>query len=379
MIGTQYSKYSGSSGYTLGVFMTLHSNDGFSLGHPSRNRSFEIVSDEVLERFTLHLAPAFTNVGFHEIENENRYNNYYIDLNALVYFQPIRFSQELQLFVGAKPSYLVDHQSEILENGNYLRTNYALNHNRNGRIDMGLSAGISIGLSEAISLEVAYVHSFSDANTGTIVNGRSSTLEFSLKLNAQGLKNQLSRRESALKERLAGYNKGSLLVMLTSPRAKEVERLRKEGGKFMAENWVNDMEKRNLRIMKDFKVNYDFSKLYFFMDTNAYKVINKQTKGVFLNSELQPDTSISLDTGAFFVAGILEDISTYTRRHQFGLFVYDNQINQLGKPFNVPGNLLGSGIAGDPANYFRIKRVTHSNMTFEKVIFKFNSRLHQFK
>ena len=115
------------------------------------------------------------------------------------------------------------------------------------------------------------------------------------------------------------------------------------------------------------------------MDTSAYKVISKNFNNVFVNSELIVDPYIKPDSSNFFVASFCDDISAYTAKHQYGLFVYDDQINQLPKPFNVPANLIGANLEGDPINFFRKRRYNYSIMPFEKIIVKLNNRLLHYK
>jgi hypothetical protein len=382
LIGSKYSGLAGLAGYSLGPFITLRTNDGINVGIPGRNKRVEILSPELSQRFTLHVAPLFTNIGFHTTESEDRYNSYYIDLATHLYFQPIAYSTDLQLYAGLRPSYLLYHESEAFADGFYKTIDDPANRNRNGRVDLALSAGVALALSEAVSIELGYVHSFTDRNQPGRVQGRPTTIELSLKLNAQGLINQFTRKETSIKERLKGYNQGSLLVMLTTPREKEVQRLEAEGQTVTAQTYLREFRVRNERIMEQFRSYYDFSKVYFFADTNAYKVAAGKYDGMFLNASFEVDSAITLDSGSVFVACICEDISAYTSRYQFGLFVYDNKINQLGKPFNVGSNLLaGSGAPADrdPVQYFRPVRVPHVNTSFERIITRLNSRLHRYR
>ena len=77
----------------------------------------------------------------------------------------------------------------------------------------------------------------------------------------------------------------------------------------------------------------------------------------------------------FMVASFCNDLYNYSDRISYGLFIYDNKMNQMGKPYTIPGQMFGLYTDGDPQNYFKTKRINYTNMPFDRMIRKFNSRM----
>jgi hypothetical protein len=228
-------------------------------------------------------------------------------------------------------------------------------------------------------LEASYIHSFTNQNTSQIIKGRPSSIELTLRLNALGLLNQFSKKEDLLRKQINTYSKGSLLVMLPTSNPGEINKLKAENNNEEIDLINQELVERNKKVMREFKSYFDFCHVYFFMDTSAYKIISKNFNDVFVNSELTTDPMIKPDSSNFFVASFCNDNSAYTTKNQYGLFVYDDHINQLPKPFNVPTNLIGANLEGDPLNFFKKKRYNYSIVSFEKIITRFNNRMVRYK
>lgn len=379
LIGAENNNYSGEGNPTLGMFLQLRPENGFGIGHPTQNKTYTIISDDVAKRLTFIIQPAFTVNSFRELATDRKYNNYYVEIGGFIYVQPFTYVNEFNIFTGIRPSYLTAYNTELFENGFYNNKPYDGNQNRVGRADFVVPVGMSMALSEAVSLEVAYLHSFTDHNTTQTIKGRPSSVELTLRLNALGLVNQFSHKEETLRDKINKLSKGSLLVMLPTPNPAEIEKLKADRKVAEVEAVQTEIRDRNKRVMQEFKAYFDFCPVYFFMDTSAYKIISRNFNGVFVNNDLVADPYIKPDSSNFFVASFCNDISAYTTKHQYGLFVYDDKINQLPKPFNVPANLVGSYLEGDVTNYFKKRHYNYSQMSFEKVITRFNNRLLRYK
>ncbi|MFI5220963.1 MAG: hypothetical protein ACHQK8_01460 [Bacteroidia bacterium] len=395
-IGSQIGSYAGEGNLTLGMFLQYKPYSGISLGHPSKNKRYMLVSDEFVRRLTYVLQPTFSTNSFRQTALDWRFTNNYLELSALVYIQPFTYADEFKFFSGIRPGLVVYNTSETIENGTYtVKTNPA-NKNFNGQIDIAVPFGVALELSPAVTVELAYNHSFTNANTESVIKGRSSFVELTLRLNAMGVINQLSKKEERIKEKLYKLHAGSLLVMLPTPNPSEIREMLKDNNLEQIEAITSELRDRNKKVIQEFKSYFDFCPVYFFMDTSAYQVVSKNFKHVFVNANLEVDTTIipekSLtlsdrsdlkpsgkiigpDSSNFFVASFCEDISDYTSKHVFGLFVYDDKIIQLPRPFNVPMNLIGANLDGDPINFFRTKYYDYSTMSFERIITKFNKRL----
>lgn len=358
MNGTRYSNWSGLAGANLGVFFSKPINN----------------------RFRWFVEPSYSSVSFREREKDIRYNNHYIDANAFVYFYPSPINTDFAFIGGIRPTYLMAHNSEVFETGAYTTRPLDINQNKNGRIDMGLMLGLSVALSPVVNLEMLYNQSLTDKNELQLVQGRSSAFEVNLRLNAVALRKSLESKNQSIEEQVLHYHKGALLVMLTTTNEKEIKRLREEGRGADINLLETDVMIRNNKVIKEFNKNFTFCPVYYFLDTSIYKVMSGSTKGIFVNYNLQLDTSIILNTENYFIASFCEDISEYTKRKHFGLFVYDKQMNQLENPFNAPNQLAAPvfDYVVLKATENKTRKPSYITVPFEKLVSKFNTRLFRY-
>jgi len=377
-IGARYDNYVGVGNPTLSLFLSYKPSYGITVGHPSKNETYTLISDEFMRRLTFVLQPAYSANSFRQQDNDQKYNNYYLELGGLVYFQPFTYVTELTFFTGVCPSFLASYDTELLQFGYYTTIHYDHNLNSIGRIDYIMPFGVSLEMSPSVSLELVYKHSFTNTNTDQTIVGRTSSLEFGLRLNAIGLANQYTKKDEKLHEQIKKLSRGSLLVMLPTSNPSEINKLKSENNLEEINNINKELIDRNKKVMKEFRSYFNFCPVYFFMDTDAYQVVNKKFDNVFVNTNLEVDPMIKTDSSNFFVASFCEDISVYTSKHVYGLFVYDDKINQLPKPFNVSINLIGPNLEGDPLNFLKKIRYEYSNISFERIITKFNNRLIRF-
>jgi len=353
-IGSTYSRYNGSGMYSLGLF--AEKSVPTALHMPNISISVE---------------PSYTAIGLRELQIDNRYRYHYLDLPVLFNFD---FSKEevFKWSLGVRPAYLLGYSSEVLENGNFTKRTVDANKNKNGQIDFAAQIGVNIRVSQVVSIEANYQYSLNNNTDNSQVKGRPSLLEFGIKLNAVDLKNALEDKEEAIKNTIKGYRRGSLLVMLPTYTVKDLAKYDLQGDRAFA---VNELRLRNLRVMSEFKKHYTFTPVYFFYDTSAYRVAAGDLNNIFLNEDLEITTAKPIDTLNFFVASFCNDISTYTQRVGYGLFIYDNKLIQLGRPFNIPSQMFGLYTDGDPANYFRTRKLNYTNMPFDRMVRKFNNRM----
>jgi hypothetical protein len=378
-IGSSYENYVGVGNPSLSLFISYKPSNGINLGHPTKNEYYTLRSDEFMRRLTFVLQPAYCANSFRQQDIDRKYNNYYLELGGLVYFQPFTYVTELTFFTGICPSFLASYNTEQLQFGYYSTIHYDQNLNTVGKIDFVMPFGVSLEMSQAVSLELSYKHSFTNSNTDQIIQGRTSTVELALRVNAIGLANQFTKKDEQIQEQIKKLSKGSLLVMLPTINNSEINKLKAEN----KQEEINDINKelidRNKKVMKEFRSYFNFCPVYFFMDTDAYQIIHKRFNNVFVNANLEVDPMIKTDSSNFFVASFCEDISVYTTKNVYGLFVYDDNINQLPKPFNVAINLIGPNLDGDPLNFLKKIRYEYSTVSFERIITKFNNRLIRFK
>jgi opacity protein-like surface antigen len=349
-IGTQYGKYNGSGYYNIGVFGSKK------------------ISDQILLAFE----PTYSLSGFKEKQNDSRYTLQHLDLNLNAYFSMFG-DDALWLYLGLRPGYLLGSRSETIKDGNYVKLDAVNNTNKIGKIDIGLNAGFSVKLSPVVNFELGYHYSATNNNDNVQIQGRTSTIEMTLKLNAVDLKRLIDKKEITLKEQIQEYQKGVLFVMLPSLSEKDLARLSDEGDRNYT---INELRVRNLKVVAEFIRNYSFTPVYFFADSNINQIISGNYSSIFLNKNLEVDTTIKVHQKMnFMVASFCNDLYNYSDRISYGLFIYDNKMNQMGKPYTIPGQMFGLYTDGDPQNYFKTKRINYTNMPFDRMIRKFNSRM----
>lgn len=349
-VKSKYDRYLGQAKGSLGAFINYHIDRTTAV-------SFE---------------PTYTSCSFKEKQGDNRYSFGYLDFNFNTYIKAFR-SNDISLYFGLRPALLLSPKSEIFVDGDYVKSDVPGFKSKEGQWDFGINLGMAVRLTKVVTFEAGYCWSATDKTTNDKVQGRPSLVELSLKINAVDLKSVLDNQETGTKQKIQHYRKGALLVMLPTLTEKDLARFTSYGDREFARN---EIKIRNLKVIREFRKHYTFNQVYFFMDTEVDKVMANSLTGIFVNDNLENDTTIQLaDPANFFVASFCSDLSSYTQRISYGLFIYDNKMVQLEKPFNVPSQMFGLYTSGDPVNYFKTKRQSYINMPFDRMIKKFSARM----
>ncbi len=326
--------------------------------------------------FDYTIEAGFSSIGARDENIDKRFRGNYADLNLYLNFIPDRMSDDLRLFFGIRPSYLLYAETQILEDGSYRLINGdAYNLNQAKDLDFGIFAGVNVSMGSVASLELKYVYSASNQISTLKYLGRPSTLEVALKLSGIRIRDKIVENEQTLVKELTQLSKGTLLVMLEAPDEKLINELKLKGLLDEADQVYKMQEETNKVIIREFRNNFNFCKLAFFMNTDAQKVSKGDFANVFVDDFLAKTTDYKPDS-AYIIASFIEDISEITKKPNYGLFVYNKDFVQLGKPYNVNQNAMGLFVGGDPMNYFRrVKAMTYTPDEFRKIISRFNSRL----
>ncbi len=96
---------------------------------------------------------------------------------------------------------------------------------------------------------------------------------------------------------------GALLVRLKTF-SKTISELEKHGYTATARKKEEQVRNSNLALIKAFRKNYSFSKLYFFYATDSDSIRNGSTSGIFLDDQLNKDESIQMTASFFMIADI---------------------------------------------------------------------------
>lgn len=357
-IGAKYEEFNGLAGISMGLFFTKPLNHHFSW----------------------YIEPAFSSVGFRNTANETRFNAYYFDAGCFMYYYPSSYNTDFAFIGGIRPSIMITHNSQEFELGSYNTKDLSINQNEDGRVDGSILLGVGMALSPVVNLELLYAQSITNQNTPDKVMGRPSTVELNLRLNAVALKRALDGQSQSVSEMVQEYHKGVMLVMLVTPNEKEINRLLREHKTDEVDMIRAEIKTRNARVMSEFNRNFSFAPVFYFMDTSVYKVISGNIDGIFVNGNMDPDPAIKVNTENYFIASFCNDISDYTKRGHFGLFVYDKHMNQLEKPFNHPNQLASPVFDYVVVNKAENKsrRPSYSTVPFARLIGKFNTRLFRY-
>lgn len=149
--------------------------------------------------------------------------------------------------------------------------------------------------------------------------------------------------------------KKSVLLVRLSEKKNTINAMKKVGKDKLAAKTKHKQREKNKKIIAAFLSNFDFCPVYFFFSDDSKYIRNKQLDSViFLNENLEHDTSIKVNTRTFFTAelGVTEpDTTNYSSETYFdkgkksttyygageislsALIIKDDQIYQLGKPF----------------------------------------------
>jgi len=363
---TIHSKFENYVGRGMGSFGIFYQRP-FSPYHANR----------YLNRLDFIVEPSMNWLGYRDNTSEKRYTSTYIDMAFYVNYVPDRMSDDLRLFCGIRPSVLTYSKTSIIEFGTYKELpSDTQNLNVNGDLDFCGVVGVSVNMGSVASLELKYVHSFTNKITATAYQGRPSIFEIGLRLSAVRLKTKMVDEEANLVAEVNKKAQGTLLVMLEEPDEKLIEQLLADK-KIEDANYVKKLqEQTNKNIIKEFRNNFDFCKVEFFSNNNAHKVNRGDFSDIFLDDNLLPKPSVSFDTANYFIASFIEDVSQLTQKMDYGLYFYDHKFIQLGKPYNSTSNGMGIFAGGDPQNYIRrIKTSGYFPEDFRKIIKKTNARL----
>ncbi|MES2689442.1 MAG: outer membrane beta-barrel protein [Bacteroidota bacterium] len=391
-IGSRYSQYSGSGEYGVGFFGTK----------------------TLSPRLIASVEPSFAVNSFRQTQSDSRYKYTYADVSLNAFYDLFN-SEAIYIYLGLRPGYLLNYRSEIFQAGSYITDNNATLKNKEGQIDLGINAGVSVKLSRVINLDMGYMWSSTNATTSSQAQGRPSFFEVSLKLNAIDLKNVMEQKENNISEQIKTYKKGALLVMLQTYSEKDfagISAARWEMAKTdlglpplkMDQEAIKsllykDLNLLNYHIMSEFKRNFPFAPVYFFMDTSLNKLLLGDTRGIFVNEGLEADTNLMLrDEQNFFIAGFANDFSKSTQKINYGLYLYDNKMKSLDRPFNVNAQAMSVYFNMSPAaalsdiqklvrtlemakleineeNLLTLRKGLYQSMSFGKNIIKLNGRL----
>lgn len=113
---------------------------------------------------------------------------------------------------------------------------------------------------------------------------------------------QILSRSKQAEQYIQNLKQGILLVRL-STRMQAIQSYNQMGQKDLAEKLAAEQADINRLIAQSFKNSFNFCRVYFFYSNYSEFILsNAFEKVVFMNYDLNPDTTVTLESGKFFVA-----------------------------------------------------------------------------
>ncbi|MBC8343155.1 MAG: outer membrane beta-barrel protein [Bacteroidetes bacterium] len=195
--------------------------------------------------------------------------------------------------------------------------------------ELELFAGLQFYIQNNISLGFRYYFPLNDVsfhNMQILLNVPIKQNPFEKKVN---LDEELADRQ------IIELQEGAILVRLKTYR-QVIENLEKEGRFEEAGSLKVKRDEENKEMIAAFRKYYSFSEVYFFNSYDSEKVRAGLVKNIFLNDDLQPDTTITCRTTNYFLAEISTLQANDVGQTSTGieaLVIMDKNFVQLKRPF----------------------------------------------
>ena len=235
--------------------------------------------------------------------------------------------------------------------------------------------GFELRLASRSHIELNYIHPATDQF--------SRNVQISLYFAIDRYINEPSQRKldnEAAHNQISELKNGVLLVRLSTSTAK-INAYKSIGKEAEAAETEKEQRSINLEIMQAFKRKFDFCRVEFFLATDSRKVREDNLKGIFLDENLNVDSTITVDprqavyaaefgsTGGSSSGGI--DISA--------LVIMDRNLVKLQKPFPYYTRALFTATDGQADKTFlAVPLLPFTPMTYDRTVEKMNKSLHEY-
>ena len=214
-------------------------------------------------------------------------------------------------------------------------------------------------------------------------------------------------KRSRSKAQIQELKEGVLLVRLKTSQPK-IDALRKVGFEKKASKVEQYQLEQNKAILNAFKEKYDFSKVQFFYSYNSNNIRKGTFNGIFLNENLEVDSSIIIDSSTYIYTAELANIEQDTAKFLYdyhssvdgnftekrtpmyyggtnlsfkSIVVKDNQFNQLCRPFPYYSRYIGESIRRYPEQVLFFGAIIIpliSSYTLDQSVEKLNKKLYKY-
>ncbi|MFK7806807.1 MAG: hypothetical protein AB8F74_03305 [Saprospiraceae bacterium] len=187
----------------------------------------------------------------------------------------------------------------------------------------------------------------------------------------------------ASKDHIYDLQSGVLIVRLPSKNNKitafqemmnrsEMSKAKRKNLKERLEETINERDKKNVAIMNAFKEYYTFSNYRFVYDTAVVHLFRGDSRGHFLNDDLQVDSTITVFMGDPIYTLKYGQTSSSEANSLEGFIITDNSNVELKKPF--PYFIK---TAYPPASFFRAFFGKATTPSYDKMAYRLNKKLNK--
>lgn len=336
---------------------------GFSAGLFLRTSPFRDFRMKAAAYYALHTGTVPS--PFYRLRNQ-----YFAGSGMLQY----RIVDDLRVHAGVNYLHLFSSRlfkSQTLEEdaGNAVMNSFGFRNEINPLI------GFELRMTEKSHIEVNYIHPVSDLH--------SRNVQVALYITIDPDRNEPTRRQLAAEDaynQISELKNGVLLVRLATSTAK-IKALKARGRRTEAEEIEAEQHRINREIIRAFRRKFDFCRVEFFLATDSRKVKEGKSEGIFLDDQLNPDSSITVNS----LAAVYTAEFGSTARGTGGgvdisaLVIMDRNFNMLEKPFPYYTRALHAATEGKADKVIlAVPLLPFTPMTYVNTVEKFNSSLHHF-
>lgn len=256
----------------------------------------------------------------------------YADLNLNFLFYPAGKNGAFVLFAGVAPSLLIGKSV----NRSQQPPPPQRDPSRYGRVDLSVTAGGQVNLTDHWYIKATYYHSFTDELSTHYNTGRFSMVQVGIGVRIQPRSEEADTQRVNIQDdpqKQFDLNGMHLLVRLPS-NSKKIASYLKSGYTRLATELANKTAEENNDLIEAYRTNFDFCPVYFFYDTSSKDIVARHLAGNIFRTANELAVASAVDTTNFLIA---EFGSPYSEAFQsstgYGLIVYDKYFNQMQEPF----------------------------------------------
>ena len=247
------------------------------------------------------------------------YRNSYIGLFIHYHYF---ISPDLSISIG--PQYSILLNSNKINGDNKTKTT-GYNNIISGEI------GFDYRLQKNVSLGLHYEYPYNTKEHNTWPN-------LKLKLSI-GINKNILKKDKKIKQKKTAYEKieilekNALLIRLKSYK-RQIALAENNNNTELRNKIIKRRDTDNKEIINAFNKEFHFCPVYFFYNTDTKKILNNEFENVFLNVNLQKDTSIHFSSKKYLIGEFGESlINNNTDFSNYGIYITDEKLNIIPNPF----------------------------------------------